>query len=269
MYQFFTRLKSLVHKISWICIYFVPITILYLHFAPQESILDSLPILLVALCITDMIYSNGYIQNDVLTIKNETKPTLRLPTYLLLRMREKFIAIMIGRFALIFILFWLLSMLKYEYLLYFALSMILLQLLYIIYNTQRNITNLLLIPFLSFLQFFSIILPIIDKNFYTLLGLFALYPLPKLLEFSTQKRYKTTIITSKIITNFDMFRVFYYTIYTILFGILYLYEKIDYIFFELGAYYLVFRLVCLATLQNKYLATYIQHKRYKNNPHKK
>ena len=151
----------------------------------------------------------------------------------------------------------------------FAFLMLTLQFLYIIYNSQRNIINLLLIPFLSFLRFFAMLLPIIYNDFYTLTALFTLYPLPKFLEFSTQKRYKTAAFTSKVISNFDIFRVIYYVCYTIFCAILYTYGVLDCIFLMLSIYFLLFRLVCLVALQKSSLTSVIQHKRYENNPHKK
>ena len=104
-YFFTTRLKGVIHKISWICIYFISISILYIYFNPQDSILHSLFVLLIVFCIIDMIYSNGYIQNDVITTKKEINPTLRLDTLLLTKMRQNFISIMFGRTLIILILF--------------------------------------------------------------------------------------------------------------------------------------------------------------------
>ncbi len=268
-YFFTTRLKGVIHKISWICIYFISISILYIYFNPQDSILHSLFVLLIVFCIIDMIYSNGYIQNDVITTKKEINPTLRLDTLLLTKMRQNFISIMFGRTLIILILFWILYTIDYAHMLSFAFLMLTLQFLYIIYNSQRNIINLLLIPFLSFLRFFAMLLPIIYNDFYTLTALFTLYPLPKFLEFSTQKRYKTAAFTSKVISNFDIFRVIYYVCYTIFCAILYTYGVLDCIFLMLSIYFLLFRLVCLVALQKSSLTSVIQHKRYENNPHKK
>ena len=268
-YFFTTRLKGVIHKISWICIYFISISILYIYFNPQDSILHSLFVLLIVFCIIDMIYSNGYIQNDVITTKKEINPTLRLDTLLLTKMRQNFISIMFGRTLIILILFWILYTIDYAHMLSFAFLMLTLQFLYIIYNSQRSIINLLLIPFLSFLRFFAMLLPIIYNDFYTLTALFTLYPLPKFLEFSTQKRYKTAAFTSKVISNFDIFRVIYYVCYTIFCAILYTYGVLDCIFLMLSIYFLLFRLVCLVALQKSSLTSVIQHKRYENNPHKK
>lgn len=268
-YFFTTRLQGVIHKISWICIYFIPISILYAYFNPHASLLCSLFVLFVMFCIIDMVYSNGYIQNDVITTKKENNPTLRLDTLLLTKMRQNFIGIMLGRIAIILMLFWILYVIDYAHILSFTFLMLTLQFLYIIYNSQRNIINLLLIPFLSFLRFFAMLLPIIYNDLYTLTALFALYPLPKFLEFSTQKRYKTAAFTSKIISNFDIFRVIYYVCYTIFCAILYTYGVLDCIFLILGVYFLLFRLVCLAALQKSSLTSVIQHKRYENNPHKK
>ena len=268
-YLFYTRLKGIFHKLSWVCLYYVPVVVLYLYFTHGFYDVKNFIRLFVILCIVDMVYTNGYIQNDVLTTKQEKNPTIRLPLRLLLTMRSCFVVIIIGRAMLITFFFIILYYFDESYCFTLGVVMIGLQVLYFVYNSQRSIINLLLIPLLSFIRFFGIIFAFIDQDPGIVIWLFLLYPFPKFLEFSTQERYITARVMKNIIRNFDVFRVVYYLIYTLVVTGVWLQGAIDWIIVIMGLYFLCFRILCLLAITQETFSGYIQDLRYKNNPHKK
>lgn len=262
-----TRLKGIVHKVSFIFLYFIPTIATYMYFAPNAYSIEGVLKLALALCLIDIIYANGYMQNDIFTIKKEANPTLRLSEQMLEKMQAQFGRIILGRCVFAVILFALLYVIDRQFAVFVGLGVIAIQILYLIYNSQRNMVNLFLVPFMSFLRFFAVSLPYIDE-WGTILGLFALYPLSKFLEFCVKPRFKISLIARKIITNLDKFRVVYYALYSLVFGLLWWCGKSSWIFLALGLYFLAFRIACFAILQRKSFSEHIERKRFENNPTK-
>ena len=73
----------------------------------------------------------------------------------------------------------------------------------------------------------------------------------------------------KYLRNFDVFRVIYYLIYTLVVTGVWLQGAIDWIIVIMGLYFLCFRILCLLAITQETFSGYIQDLRYKNNPHKK
>lgn len=261
-------LGSILHIISWGLIYFIPVSVLYFYYSKDFS-KESIAILLLSFCLIDMIYTNGYIQNDALTTKKEDNPTLRLNGKFLEYARKHIIKIFCIRFIITALIWGLIYYINKDYAIFIAIAMVVLQLLYIIYNNMRNIYNLFLIIPLSYIRFYAPILYIIGWDLKNIIAMFLLYQLQKFLEFSSKKRYKTSIITKKFINNLDIFRVQYYAVLVAVNITLYLSIGLDYIFIILALYYLAFRSVYLILLQSRGFAKYMREKREKANPSKK
>ncbi|MVT07446.1 hypothetical protein [Chitinophaga tropicalis] len=216
-------------------------------------------LLFVGIVLVNYVYENGYLENDVKTIKQENNPTLRLNTEEISVIDDKFRAIFFIR-----VLIGVLLTTAYFYLAAFAsvkvnaymflFVLIALQILYIIYNRVRNLLNLFLILPLSLIRFFGFILPLIPERelgaFITLAVL--TYPLSKFFEFSTKERFRK-ILPWLWNFNIDRFRIIYYLMLTVLLGAGFALKIHQYcrIFFLVSAFYLIYRLVGLLVINNQ------------------
>ncbi len=246
LYFLRTRLKGKIQRLSWIFIYFIPNIFLYLYVTDFEFSFNNLSIMILSLILINYIYDNGYIQNDVILTKKEKNPTLRIDGKLLEDLRKNIIKIFIFRFFIAaFILFYLFLFIDdaMNFLTFLSIS-ILLQFLYLIYNSTRTVLNLYLILPLSYFRFYGFIIPFVSQK--DLVGFIFLtiliYPLSKFLEFTKQPRYKYEYI-SKMVANVDVFRVKYYLIVFIIFLLLYNFFYINLVYVFIVFYYLVFRIL--------------------------
>jgi hypothetical protein len=253
-----TRLAGLFQKISWVFVYFIPVGFLYFQFADIRHVADHL-LLIIGFLLINYVYENGYLENDIATIKKEKDPTLRLPAADIEVLGKSLSTIFLIRSVVILIL-----LIAY----YFFISdssdiqrpadlwilLIVLQILYLVYNRIRNILNLLLIWPLSFIRFFGFIIPFIPGEQLLVFIIMAslLYPLPKLLEFTRRERFKLKLL-SRIVGNIDAFRVKYYIIVLLLCVIIkFVYPRIYiYPYLIISAYYLLYRGAGLFLIKNK------------------
>lgn len=244
LYFLKTRLKGKVQRVSWICVYFVPSFVLFNYFA---SLIEYKNILLLVIGITliNYIYENGYIQNDVKTTKKEKDPTLRLAIEEMQNIEKNWSQILFlrGVISLVLIaLFYFISSEISQTIVLVSVALFL-QFLYLIYNSIRNIWNLILILPISYIRFYGFILPfVVSANLFEFLIItIFLYPLSKFLEFTKQPRYNLGVI-SKLVGNVDSFRVKYYSI-LVLISLFIFFQNQDYIYFlSISVYYLIFRI---------------------------
>jgi hypothetical protein len=210
-----TRLPGLFQKISWLFVYFIPLGYLFFQFADVSSNADYF-ILIIGFLLVNYVYENGYIENDIITIKKEENPTLRLSATDVEVLGNKLRVIFVIRFLVILVLLATyffctprsLTIQRPTDLLFLQ---VVLQALYLIYNRIRNILNLLLILPLSFIRFFGFIIPFVPEHniLFFVVVTSVLYPLPKLLEFTRKERFKLMFL-SRLVGNIDAFRVKYY-----------------------------------------------------------
>lgn len=240
-----TRLKGLTQKISWVIIYLIPIFMFYIWNIARVSA-SSFIALVLAIILVNLIYENGYIQNDVWTTRRESKPTSRLSevdsdfiykhSFLIFSIRLLlFVALATALFMSV----------EFEYFIQFVFGITLLQGIFYTYNLFRSRVNLYLILPLSYLRFYLplFIIVSLNENFYFLLSLFLLYPVPKFLEFCKQPRYGMHLI-SKIVGNIDRFRVFYYLLLTVVSAVLFYFSNVPHFDFLLfiSIFYFLYRL---------------------------
>lgn len=246
-----TRLKSKVQRISWIFVYFVPNMFIYLYVTDFVFDINNILMMILGIILVNYVYENGYIENDILLTQKEKNPNLRIKGKLLEKIRGKIRTIFFCRFLITFLILLLIYMLNSKMLVHFLIISMLLQTLYLIYNSNRSIVNLYLILFLSFLRFYGFIIPFVQiENLCQFLLLSVLlYPLLKFLEFTKQPRYHMPKF-SKVIGKVDNFRVIYYTVLVCLFLLLYYrtFISVEYLF--IACYYLLFRICVLLLLKN-------------------
>lgn len=238
-----SRLITRFQRVSWFFVYFVPILIFWLTYDSSVSI----GYLIASYVVINMVYENGYIQNDSLTIKKESNPTIRIPLadidFVQENIRKVFFVRLINIFLLLFLVFcfseW------YVFLLFLTFSFVL-QVLFIVYNTIRSRVNLFLILPLSYLRFYAplVALCLVDGRLDMVGFLFILYPLPKFIEFIKNPKYGFPR-ASKVIGNIDNFRVVYY--FACL-ALLILFQSESFLVF-LAAYYFLYRFSSLVVFR--------------------
>lgn len=167
------------------------------------------------------LYEMGYIQNDAETIKKEDMPTIRLyANNLVYYERHKSIIyitrVIIAVILCILLLFivgvksiggWL-----------FVLSLFLMVLVYLVYNSIRNIYNLPLFFILVLFRYMSYFLICIPKiNYKIVLLLFVAFPLCNIFEIASKSRYNIKFLNKYINNRITLFRVIYYFVLSIIF----------------------------------------------------
>lgn len=208
-----SRLSGKVQKISWCCIYVVPIMIFFVVF-DKVSWID----VLLAYVLINIIYENGYLQNDILTTRKEERPTKRISNEL-----EEVIC---GKIKIIFfvrsiimlsvcILLYITTN-KFDFLCLITASA-LLQIIFLFFNWYRGKLNIVLIAVMSYLRFYAPLFPFFINMSMTedLLALFFVYPFCKFVEFFKETKYRTYLI-SDLIPVVDKFRVVYYIVLSLI-----------------------------------------------------
>ncbi len=239
-----SRLKSKIQRLSWIFVYFIPNIFLYLYITGFDISFNNIFTMILSLILINCIYDNGYIQNDIILTKRETNPTLRIYGEELDNIRKNIRKIFLIRFVITIFILILIFILVDDYKIFISIltMSVLLQSLYLIYNSVRSVLNLYLILPLSYIRFYGFIIPFVPYKHlveFIILTIF-IYPFSKFLEFTKQPRYGYEKI-SKLVGNVDLFRIKYYLIITIIYIIFYFLIEINYIYIFVALYYLAFR----------------------------
>ena len=242
-----TRLEGVSQKISWVFVYFIPSIYLYSCFQDISSIRSFL-VMAIAITLVNYVYEDGYITNDVRTVKKEKDPTLRLSEDEFSLIERNFNRLIFFRIVVTVALLVCFKFLLNDNatLIKLIFVMVLTKFVFSYYNSIRNFFNLILIFPLSFLRFYGYILPFIAPNELALFLIIAsfLYPLTKMIEFTRLPRYELPRI-AQIVGSVDLFRVRYYFLLVLVLGVLTFYQVKDHLrfYFNVSIYYLVYRLL--------------------------
>lgn len=252
LYFLKTRLKGKIQKLSWVFVYFIPNIFLYLYITDFDISFNNIFTMILSLILINYIYENGYIQNDIILTKRETNPTLRIYGEELDNIRKNIRKIFLIRFVITIFILILIFILVDDYKIFISIltMSVLLQSLYLIYNSVRSVLNLYLILPLSYIRFYGFIIPFVPYKHlveFIILTIF-IYPLPKFLEFTKQPRYKYEFL-SKMVGNIDLFRIKYYLISNILFLLAYTLFEIEFVYIFIFLYYLIFRLFAYVAIK--------------------
>lgn len=244
LYFLKSRLESKIQRLPWIFVYFIPNIFLYLYITDFDISFNNIFTMILSLILINYIYENGYIQNDIILTKRETNPTLRIYGEELDNIRKNIRKIFLIRFVITIFILILIFILVDDYKIFISIltMSVLLQSLYLIYNSVRSVLNLYLILPLSYIRFYGFIIPFVPYKHlveFIILTIF-IYPFSKFLEFTKQPRYGYEKI-SKLVGNVDLFRIKYYLIITIIYIIFYFLIEINYIYIFVALYYLAFR----------------------------
>lgn len=241
-YFIYTRLLSQVTRISHFVFYVIPIIYLFFAFSEMHD-LQSILIFFIAYLLVNYTYETGYIQNDTQTVKLEKTATYRLE-----KDEQEFIdkhfKIIIGIRSLIFLcLFFLIVYFAGNvfntYL--FVLLIFTLGVVFFVYNRIRSNLNFYLIFILTYLKSFTAVLPFIQSSVLEIaVALAFLQPIPKLIEFTREEKYRDVLIP-RLCLPVDVFRVAYFSVLTIALWILSDVSEILQQLLILSVYLMVFR----------------------------
>lgn len=252
LYFLKTRLKGKIQRISWIFVYFIPAIFLFNYFASLSEYKNIL-LLVIGITLINYIYENGYIQNDIKTTKKETNPTLRLSPDEMQAIDTNWSKIVLVRGVVSLVLIALFYFVSDDISLTLGLfiASLSLQILYLIYNSIRNIWNLILILPINYIRFYGFVIPFvsIDKVFIFIIVTVLLYPFSKFLEFTNQPRYNLEKMAN-IVGNVDTFRVKYYFLLTFI-SLLVFFQTENYLYFLIiSIYYLFLRISSYYMIKN-------------------
>jgi hypothetical protein len=216
LYSFRTRFKTWNKLISWGFIYVTPLLMLSWFYSGYYGICISL----LNIVLVYAAYELGYIFNDVYTIRNEKKPTLRLAGFELKYCEDKIFYIVFARVAWVFALLFLMAFFNFSYL-YGLLVVVLIGIVYVLYNSIRNRFNLALHFILVNLRYTSIVFPFLMMN--DIGAVMLLFPVINLLERCSEPRFELVFFQKLVFSNKKSGRYLYYFILTlclvILFGL--------------------------------------------------
>ena len=216
-YLIHSRLKKTFDLLSWQIIFIIPqfaITYFYLYIRSDLFVL----IFFITQIIFHTLYEIGYLENDIITTEKEKKPTNRLSKKNKTYIKNNYSKIINFRYLIIFcflgILYWLDSFSAYRLnILTFIALLVFNRIVFFIHNNVRSKLNILTFFILSVTKFvFPIVLFIrFEIMLYPIFLMILIFPLLRTIEISTLKRHNLKKI-AKIINDIDRFRIFYYSL---------------------------------------------------------
>lgn len=257
LYFLSTRISSRSKAISWVLIYIVP-TFYIQHYLSECSFSSSLAFFSIQLLLIYNSYELGYIQNDAETIKYEDKPTMRLDSAALGYYARNKTTIYIVRVLSSIVLVLSLSIFKITKIevFGFSLSLLLINVIFLIYNSVRSRWTLfyhfflVTLRFLSFPVLFLGMSFVLSKEFFILIFLF---PVPNLMERGGTARFNVKLLGAikQSELNLASFRVAYYiSLSLIILCVCHFYNEYHWILY-LSCYYLLYRCFVVILILHK------------------
>lgn len=203
-YTFESRIKTKAERLSWVLIYplFILLSACLVNF--------NLVYVLILFLATMSCYEIGYLFNDIITVKKEVAPTLRLGKlqhwYEVNFKKHIFFRLFFCSSAIFFFIFLDENVIA-ENLLF---GLIAIQVFYFLHNNIRNRFNILTYFLLVCSRYIVPIFIIWQPVLFSLVILS--FPLCRTIEHCCKKKYEFTKI-SRLVGNPDRFRVIYYLIF--------------------------------------------------------
>lgn len=243
-YLFKTRLKAKFEKIAWFFTYLIPVFISF--YAIGET---SVGLIILFILTTFSVYEVGYIYNDLELTKREVNPTIRLTSSEMSVYEKQKIMIYSLRGVTILMLLGFSFLWYPKDVLFIFLNMLLIGLIYIVYNSIRNNWNIVLYMLLLLLKYFGFIVfkyPSLEL----IVMLLAVYPLANTFIFATKDRFWTSRFLQ--IKDSDKFRFFYYVTFLIIFLLIFDKSSEFYrLYISMIGYFTVYRVMIYGLLSRK------------------
>lgn len=220
-YLFYSRLIRKSERISWLVVFPFAVLLANIMAAPDDSALIS-GISLLSFLAWLAVYELGYMENDVFTIDRETNPTLRISGDEMDWIKPNFYKI-VGIRLLLFLLLTCLLWYFFAYqfsLAYYVATIGLTRVVFYLHNRLRSRWNILTYFVLSLGKYLFLALILFELEFpLLLLALALVFPIPRTLEHACKVKYALRPLKA-LVGEFDLFRVRYYGIGLVAFGVL-------------------------------------------------
>lgn len=231
-YTFFTRLQSLRARIAWAFTYLIPSFFIVGQFVPGGFILNFISLIAIY-----NIYECGYIFNDAVLTRTEQFPTLRLSVTDIEQYDKNPSVIYVFRFFLHIILLTIIYCFNPALAISVLIATVVIALIFSVYNAIRSRWNIPIYSVLVWLRYYGAGLIFFD--FATAVALFFIYPFTVTIEFASKKRFDIKAL--EFIKSHDLYRGAYYTICTLVFYVLHVYNVVCWQVLVLSLYFLVYR----------------------------
>lgn len=251
LYTKHTRFKGIKGFITWTFKYCLLIFLISLIYWQEFNLIR----FIFGLLLTYSLYEYGYIQNDAETIKKEYKPTKRLNEKELLFYEQHKTSIYFIRicFTTLFLILLILTNVRWIFLIY----SFLIPIVFILYNAIRNKWNLYLHIILMFLRLSTpIFIACNHSDIILCIWILFVYPITVFIELSVKgkfgyhnKFFQKYILCKYEKSYFHIFRVKYYTIFTLA-VLLFVLSKIIPTIYLLPTFY-YYTLIIISALKNK------------------
>ncbi|MEM7364091.1 MAG: hypothetical protein AAF525_08695 [Pseudomonadota bacterium] len=214
-----TRVPGTIASISWAAIYIVPL--LLIGTLAQLPLIDAIAIQLLAMVIIYTIYELGYLQNDALTTRTETSPTLRLTPDEMLMVGRWFPGIILARVIIAALLLALLETLNPPGLDALMFCIVILIPTFLTYNLTRGAINVPLHFILVSVRFSAPVLVLIpETDVMLVLYLILMFPLINTMERAAEPRYELAWLQRNPLANQTSGRWIYYLGFSIVWTVI-------------------------------------------------
>ena len=244
-YGFSTRAKTLVHRLSFIALIFIPIL---LHVIIITDCNFSFVLYCAGFTSMYATYEIGYIYNDVYTVLKESKPTKWLTEKSNVFVQNSYPILISCRVVWIFICMIVMKKQHAVNILGFVGCLCLVHFVFSLHNYFRGIQNIFTNGGLQVLKYISVLLLFgTGKNLLLHSGfIYFEIAFERTIEYAISKKY--ILVDKKI--NIDNFRIIYYFVLSVVSFMLYVMSR-RYIGLLLGSSYLMFyRVICKLLISN-------------------
>lgn len=247
LYGFNTRAKTIVHRLSFVALIFMPI---YLHVLMMTNNEFSFGVYIVGFSAMYVIYEIGYIYNDVFTIVKETEPTKWLTMGNNYFVQDKYPLLISSRVIWLLIYILILIKLQSENVLGFVICLCLIYFVFSLHNYFRGIENIFTNGGLQILKYISVLFLFGTGKKLVLHCCFICLEIAfeRTIEYALTRGY---LLKKMKLEKIDTFRIIYYIILSFLAFVLFWVDKKYIGFLAVSMYLLLYRIICKLLISNK------------------
>ncbi len=250
-YMNYSRPKKAPAVASGMVIITIPLIFIAFHFT-SLNIVQLAVLFYVSRLAFMVMYETGYMENDIITIKKETNPTIRLKPKDFSFFEAHYWPVVLSKVAiagLALLVLWALQQ-WWSIDLYigqFVVCLVLMRLFFYAHNALRGRLNiftegaLIMVKYPSFL---FLVIPLQEMLLPYVMAFFA-FPLARIIEYAQQEKFRLPAL-SNFVDDINVFRVKYYgTLIIISATLFWLYPgDVTFVSFMLSVYFLVYRFGC-------------------------
>jgi hypothetical protein len=187
------------------------------------------------------IYEIGYIINDAYTTYYEKDPTLHIESKELSFLREKLLFIITVKLITTFMCCVILYLMRFHNIVYFIISLFFLFIFYLLHNSIRSDLNVLTFFLINLFKYLSVILIFFPSfiEFKIIVLISFLIPIPRSLAYTSKER----IHLKYKVKDIDVCQIIYYSILTVIVGIISLFGYIKLYWVIMYGYFFLFRIL--------------------------